>query len=397
MESASLILPSVVVSENHINNSSWTVVLLINTMLAVFKEAGVLGATILLLVFSYVAWYSATVVIEIAAVISTEDQVFDTYSKIIGHVLGPWGSCILNASIIVSLIGAMLSYMVVIGYESSSMIVDADSDTNDLFFIILFVVTICVVLPPCLLFRRYHSFTLLSAFSVAAIVCIVSFVLATSWYEREETYIGDARDYDSDYKETVRWIDAGGMIRNTGTTFFAMGFTYAANHAYNGLKFETPGRSYGTYKPNQERSLYDLDNLRQWRKVSGVAVGICAGLLFACGLPGYLAFRDATSGELLDNWESTYSYPFKTLLVIHLVLYIPPEVAIWRVCWDWFFTKKRARDETVMDFAYVGTTCGYVFGTMSLAMIFYANGWSEGDAFKIILNVAGAGMQLPSL
>lgn len=42
---------------------------------------------------------------------------------------------------------------------------------------------------------------------------------------------------------------------------------------------------------------------------------------------GYLSFRDATEGDILDNFEGAVASCFKMLVVLHLVLYIPSEAS----------------------------------------------------------------------
>lgn len=49
-------------------------------------------------------------------------------------------------------------------------------------------------------------------------------------------------------------------------------------------------------------------------------------LCYGTGLAGYLAFRGATQGDILDNFTGAVAAFFKILVVVHLILYIPNEV-----------------------------------------------------------------------
>ena len=66
--------------------------------------------------------------------------------------------------------------------------------------------------------------------------------------------------------------------------------------------------------------------ISEWKAVmtsSELAGGI---LCYGTGLAGYIAFRGATEGDILDNFTGPIAAFFKILVVVHLVLYIPNEV-----------------------------------------------------------------------
>lgn len=48
---------------------------------------------------------------------------------------------------------------------------------------------------------------------------------------------------------------------------------------------------------------------------------------YAMGLVAYLSFRAATEADILDNFEGGLASCFKVLIVVHLVMYLPPEVS----------------------------------------------------------------------
>lgn len=47
---------------------------------------------------------------------------------------------------------------------------------------------------------------------------------------------------------------------------------------------------------------------------------------YGTGMVGYLSFREATEGDILDNFTGVVASGFKVMVVMHLVLYIPNEV-----------------------------------------------------------------------
>lgn len=58
--------------------------------------------------------------------------------------------------------------------------------------------------------------------------------------------------------------------------------------------------------------------------VRAVAAG---GILcYVTGFVGYLSFRGATQGDILDNFMGPIASCFKVLVIAHLVMYIPHEV-----------------------------------------------------------------------
>lgn len=57
-----------------------------------------------------------------------------------------------------------------------------------------------------------------------------------------------------------------------------------------------------------------------------IAVVLGGILCFVTGIAGYLSFRGATEGDILDNFSGWIASIFKIGVVGHLILYIPNEV-----------------------------------------------------------------------
>ena len=57
-----------------------------------------------------------------------------------------------------------------------------------------------------------------------------------------------------------------------------------------------------------------------------MAIGGC--MCYAMGLAGYLSFRDAVDGDILENFSGAVASVFKAVVIIHLILYIPSEASV---------------------------------------------------------------------
>ncbi|CAN0439653.1 unnamed protein product, partial [Laminaria digitata] len=69
---------------------------------------------------------------------------------------------------------------------------------------------------------------------------------------------------------------------------------------------------------------------REWRAVAGASVLTGAVVCYCTGIAGYLAFRSATAGDILDNFSGPVAAFFKILVVLHLIMYIPGDVSLGR-------------------------------------------------------------------
>lgn len=66
--------------------------------------------------------------------------------------------------------------------------------------------------------------------------------------------------------------------------------------------------------------------ISEWKAVMTSSVLAGGVLCYGTGLAGYLAFRGATQGDILDNFMGPIAAFFKILVIVHLILYIPNEV-----------------------------------------------------------------------
>lgn len=62
--------------------------------------------------------------------------------------------------------------------------------------------------------------------------------------------------------------------------------------------------------------------------MAGACVLTGAILCYCTGIAGYLAFRSATEGDILDNFSGPVAACFKVVVVLHLIMYIPGDVSV---------------------------------------------------------------------
>ena len=71
--------------------------------------------------------------------------------------------------------------------------------------------------------------------------------------------------------------------------------------------------------------------ISEWKAVMSASVLAGGAMCYVTGLAGYLAFRGATEGDILDNFFGPLAAFFKILVIVHLILYIPNKVC----CLQW--------------------------------------------------------------
>lgn len=62
-------------------------------------------------------------------------------------------------------------------------------------------------------------------------------------------------------------------------------------------------------------------------------------MCYVTGMMGYVSFRGATEGDVLDNFSGTFAPFFKACLVLHVVMLIPTKV--WQIALIFFSRRRR--------------------------------------------------------
>eukprot|EP00611_Tribonema_gayanum_P019399 TRINITY_DN3353_c0_g1_i4.p1 TRINITY_DN3353_c0_g1~~TRINITY_DN3353_c0_g1_i4.p1 ORF type:complete len:256 (-),score=48.88 TRINITY_DN3353_c0_g1_i4:329-1096(-) len=158
------------------------------------------------------------------------------------------------------------------------------------------------------------------------------------------------------------WLE---MFERAGSVIFALSFAPAALHAYMGLVPCTP---------------------EQWRKVVSIAIAVGSVVCYTTGIIGYLSFRGATLGNILENFDGVVSDIASVLLVAHLAWYTPSEFVIMRHS---VFQLCGKAPLTVSSRLLFLTTAMLLGLMVAICVALSATGVASGEAFGIILNLSG--------
>ncbi|CAM9849692.1 unnamed protein product, partial [Phaeothamnion confervicola] len=103
-------------------------------------------------------------------------------------------------------------------------------------------------------------------------------------------------------------------------------------------------------------------------------------------LAGYLAFRDDTDGDILDNFSGNFVGLFKVLVVVHLCFYIPNEFVVMRHSLCVLFGVEAA---ALPPLTFVAVTVGLLAFMVAVVLALAAAGIASGTAFGYILDLVG--------
>jgi hypothetical protein len=205
------------------------------------------------------------------------------------------------------------------------------------------------------MYRHYGHLSGLATFSFCSITLCVLFVL----------FAGPAVGHNKGNLEVFLPL---GLVTKLGSVVFALTYASSSFMGYASLE-------------NRSLELYD--------RISGHAVATGGLLCIIVGMAGYGSFRDDTEGEILDNFTTHAGDPFKVMLVLHLILYVPIDCVVMRdACVKLFVTKDTSKDLTfgphfALTFFLVG------FCTMVVLIIRDA-GLTKGETFSAVLDFTGA-------
>ena len=124
-----------------------------------------------------------------------------------------------------------------------------------------------------------------------------------------------------------------------------------------------------------------------WSNISGIVV--CFGFLLSAvyGIAGASAFGSQTNGIILSNFVSHYADPFKILLLVHLILYIPLDFTVMRHSLIKIIGVESGSIESYTLHSLL-TVSMLIIITMMCLLLKYG-GMSSGASFSVILNFTG--------
>jgi len=110
-------------------------------------------------------------------------------------------------------------------------------------------------------------------------------------------------------------------------------------------------------------------------------------LCFTTGLIGYLSFRNATNGNILDSFEWVGAQVFKGIFVFHLILYIPLDFVVLRYN---TLTLLGTHVMKLNPVQYILFSTLLLFFSLGIVLLLWSSGLSQGDAFGMILDFTGS-------
>jgi len=341
------------------NGELGTVILLINTMIGagilnqpyVFSKAGILGACVLYVLALGTVWLGANLVVQAGRKVDQMDL-----SAVGGYCYGILGCGLTDFMIAVATFGGLLAYMVVISGEVVDMLSDIPNSEDQWWTnisILLPVIVLLFCVPTCLT-RHFGHLVLVSTISVFSICCVMALVIVYGPIA--------GREYQH---ERILIFSLTGMLTECGSVVFAVTYITGSFFAFNSL---------------------ELKNQARWPIVSAKASCMGTFMCFITGLSGYLSFRSATNGEILLNFSGGWAYFTKTLLVAHLLLYIPIDFVVMRHSLVKLFNKEAEKLHTA---PFIVLSVMLLAVTTALVVFLYSKGLAEGELFSSVISLTG--------
>ena len=313
-------------------------------------KAGVVLFVILFVVTSAFTWLGLVALVEAGIAAHTFD-----YGEIAIGSFGKCGQWLVDFAIVIYSIGALLSYIIVIGSLCDQLVSSWGWQISFGIYYITAALVALFVLPNCL--RRYFAnLSVISVISIASVACVLFLVLIA------------APIVSTTKVDRPILINPSGALEQLGSIIFTLSCSSCTFHTYN---FMYPEIRCGS----------------SWMKVCSIAVllGLCMCMVMA--LMGYFMFGDATESIIINNFSGHYADPFKLLIVIHLILYIPLDFTILR--------HSLLKLCGISSGSLISTLLHVIFSVAILAavtaatLLLYSAGLTSGAAFSLVLNLAG--------
>ena len=258
----------------------------------VFKEAGIVVATFEYLVAVGFSYYGCQILLDIM----NHRNIFH-FARVAEDVLGSWGFYGVNALIITSTMGCMISYFIILGdilqTILTSYVGDSSSWYTDLFFLNS---CITITMLPFCFFKEFPEMTFLCYLTITCVFIAIVFIVVDSLMNASNS-------------SEINYASTEGTIATAGYLLLALGMTVTVPSTYKRL--EAPAKL----------------NFNSLVLYAQLLVGV---LLFIEGLIGYLSFRSSTDVNILDNFSGISGTVFKCIVFVHLVSYMPGWIVIMR-------------------------------------------------------------------
>jgi len=346
------------------NSPALTIFLLVNTMIGsgvlnqpyVFKDAGLVGASLGFAIATYCTWLSLKVITDVGIHVNVLE-----FSGLAERAYDKTGLRVNDISIVIGAFGALLGYILVIGSTMSELLhnwgCSEDTSICSIYGTSVVFVTI-FVLPLCLM-RQFGHLAYVSIFSVFTIVLVLGLV----------TIGGPIRSRnDHDPNAPYNLFDFNGTLRSIGSILFALSCTPANFQAY--VAADKPSR-----------------NIASWERVTGYAVSIGALMCTTMGIAGYLSFESNTKENILSNFTTSPFDFFKMMVVCHICAYIPVNFMIMR--YSVVKLTMHMKSEALPLVKHVLITVFLLGFTTAFALGMIAVGLGAGEAYGLTLDITG--------
>lgn len=313
-------------------------------------KTGVVLFTILFVVASFFTWLGLVALVEAGIAAHTFD-----YGEIASGSFGKFGQLVVDFTILIYSIGALLSYIIVIGSLCDDLVTSWGWQIRYGIYYITAALVALFVLPNCL--RRYFAnLSVISVISIASVACVLFLVLIA------------APIVSTTKVDRPILLNPSGAFEQLGSIIFTLSCSSCTFHTYN---FMNP----------------DIRCSSSWMIVCNTAVVAGLSMCLLMGLTGYFMFGDSTESIIINNFHGHYADPFKLLIVIHLILYIPLDFTILRhsllkLCGI-------SSGSLVSTVLHVAFSVGILAAVTAATLLLYSAGLTSGAAFSLVLNLAG--------
>ncbi|XP_055310712.1 putative sodium-coupled neutral amino acid transporter 11 [Sitodiplosis mosellana] len=229
-----------------------------------------------------------------------------SYPGIMEAAYGKWGYYLLSVLQFMYPMLAMISYNVVVGDTLSKVLIrflpawDIGS-MGTVRFLVVFVVTVCVVIPLCL----YKNVSRLARASFLSLACVVFILFAVIL-----KFISG--DYD-----VVPSVDSSWRFANIDVipAIGLMAFAFMCHHntflVYQSIRGAT---------------------LERWEKVTHISIAFAWAVAALFGITGYATFKALSQGDLLENycWDDDLMNFARVLFSVSILLTFPIECFVSR-------------------------------------------------------------------
>jgi len=239
------------------------------------KSMGLVSGVIMLIVAAALTEKSLRLLIETAKHIDVPS--YETLSE---ATFGRKGFIFVSASMFIIAYGAMVSYLIIIK-DLLSVLIGLDPEGDVLKKQLVLIASSAVVVLPLSTQRDMADLAKTSRISVA-FDCAMVLLLAI--FTPISTSVSNAGGLGTVLQSSV--IRPSTFFQGLGVVSFAFVCQHSAFIIATSLR--TPTRT-------------------RWSKVTASALSICAILAMVCGVSGYLAFMDDTSGNILNNFSGGVS------------------------------------------------------------------------------------------